>query len=120
MGLSIKSKFWIVDEKGQPVFGSGRKRILEKIAELGSIRAAALDLNMSYRAVWGKIKAAEERLGFKLVETRPGGGKNRGAKLTPAAFELLKMFQELQLKGNTEADGLFKRIFKTKKSSKKT
>ncbi|MBW2092926.1 MAG: LysR family transcriptional regulator, partial [Deltaproteobacteria bacterium] len=71
MGLQIKSKFWIEDDKGRPVFGQGRRIILEKIDESGSIRAAAIDLKMSYRAVWGKIRAAEERLGIKLVETFP-------------------------------------------------
>jgi len=112
MGLQIKSKFWIEDDKGRPVFGQGRRIILEKIDELGSIRAAAIDLKMSYRAVWGKIRAAEERLGIKLVETFPGGGKNRGARLTPEAREFLHMFQRLHDEGNAQADSLFKKVFK--------
>ncbi|MBW2053092.1 MAG: LysR family transcriptional regulator [Deltaproteobacteria bacterium] len=112
MALQIKSKFWIEDGKGRPVFGHGRRIILERIDELGSIRAAAIDLKMSYRAVWGKIKAAEERLGIKLIETFPGGGKKRGALLTPEAREFLQMFQQLQDQGNAQADVLFKKVFK--------
>jgi len=112
VNLKVKSKFWIEDDKGRPIFGSGRCLILEKIDELGSIRAAALDLKMSYRAVWGKLKATEKRLGFKLIETFPGGGKARGARLTPKARELIDMFQKLHDRGNDQADELFKKIFK--------
>ena len=111
MTLKVKSKFWIEDDKGRPVLGSGRQMILERIEELGSIRAAAADLKMSYRAVWGKIKTTEERLGVKLVETVPGGGRSRGASLTPEARELLSMFRDLHEKGNRQADALFKKIF---------
>jgi molybdate transport system regulatory protein len=112
MNLKVMSKFWIEDEKGRPIFGQGRRLILEKINELGSIRAAAEDLKMSYRAVWGKIKAAEKNLGIKLVVTSPGGGKNRGARLTPDAVEFLEKFQTLHDQGNTQADRLFKKVFK--------
>ena len=109
--LRVRSKFWIVDESGQPLFGGGRRRILEKIDELGSISAAAEELKMSYRAVWGKIKTMEERLGLNLVETHVGGGKNRGAQLTPQAQKLLAMFQELHDRGNQQADKLFEKLF---------
>jgi len=111
MALRVRSKFWIEDDQGRPIFGRGRGLILEKIDELGSIRATAMELQMSYRAVWGKIKATEERLGFKLVETSRGGGRGRGARLTPEAKKLLGMFQELHRQGNTLADNLFNRIF---------
>ena len=68
--LSIKSKIWIEDESGKVVFGTGRLRILELVDRYGSIHAAAKELKMSYRAVWGKIKATEERLGQSLWRTQ--------------------------------------------------
>lgn len=111
MTFKIKSKFWIVDDQGRPVLGSGKRLILQTIDETGSIKAAAEHLKMSYRAAWGKIKVTEERLGFKLVETSVGGGKNRGARLTEEARQLLKMFKELQEEGNRQADILFQRVF---------
>ena len=111
MKLRVRSKFWIEDGDGQPLFGGGRLIILEKIDELGSIKAAAEDLKMSYRAVWGKIKTTEERLGVKLVETTVGGGRQRGARLTSEAKELLTMFKELQETGNDQADALFQKVF---------
>ena len=89
--------------------------ILDKIGELGSIRAVADDLKMSYRAVWGKIRATEQRLGIKLIETSPGGGKNRGARLTPEAEQLIEMFKELAEQGNKQADEIFRKVFSQQK-----
>ena len=100
-----------MDGQGQPIFGGGKEKILRRIDELGSIKAAAENLNMSYRAVWGKIKATEERLGLQLVHTSRGGGPDRGARLTPEARELLRMFQQLHEQGNQQADELFARLF---------
>ena len=111
MEFRVKSKFWIEDDSGRPVLGAGRTLILETIAEQGSIKAAADVLGMSYRAVWGKIKSAEERLGMQLVETRAGGGPSRGANLTPDAERLLGMFHELHEQGNRTADEIFKKVF---------
>lgn len=71
--LKVKVKIWIEDENGKMVFGTGRMRILEAVHQNGSILAAAKELGMSYRAVWGKIKASEERLGQPLVRKHMGG-----------------------------------------------
>ena len=79
MTLKVRSKFWIVDEQGRPLFGQGRRIILEKIEELGSIKAAAEELKMSYRAVWGKIKATEERMGHPSLWKPPREAAATGA-----------------------------------------
>ena len=55
----IRSKVWMEDEEGNVVFGLGRLRILEAIQRLGSINAAAKELKMGYRAIWGRITASE-------------------------------------------------------------
>jgi molybdate transport system regulatory protein len=41
------------------------------VDECQSLNAAAKKLDISYRLAWGKIKAAEARLGFELVENFP-------------------------------------------------
>jgi molybdate transport system regulatory protein len=50
------------------VFGAGRYMILKEVDEHGSLKKAAENLGMSYRAAWGKIKKSEELLGQKLIE----------------------------------------------------
>ncbi len=109
--MQIKSKFWLEDDDGEPVFGEGRQKILELIDELGSMQATAKALNMSYRGVWARIKATEERLGLKLVETSVGRGKNRGSRLTPAAHKLLEDYKILNERGMIHSDELFAAIF---------
>ena len=76
-----RSKIWIEDDHGNVVFGLGRYRILTLIKEKGSLQAAAKQLKMGYRGIWGRIKATEERLGEKLLIKTVGGRKGGGSQL---------------------------------------
>ena len=105
--LKIKTKVWIEDQQGGLVFGSGRLRILSAVLDHGSIQAAAKELNMSYRAVWGKIKATEERLGQPLITRRTGGTGGGGSELTPLGKALVTRFRQLQSQTEMAADNLF-------------
>ena len=109
--LVVKSKIWIEDENGKMVFGSGRLRILKAIEEQGSILAAAKELHMSYRAVWGKIKATEERLGQPLLSRRVGGAQGGGSELTPLGRALVERFHQLQNLTEQKADSIFQDLF---------
>ncbi|SJZ88552.1 winged helix-turn-helix domain-containing protein [Selenihalanaerobacter shriftii] len=108
--MEPKIKLWLeVDD--EIVFGIGRLILLEKIDRLGSINKAANELNMSYRAAWGKIKASEERLGFKLVETKVGGSKGGGTELTSKAKKVMKKYQEYEELINQKVQKIFKNKF---------
>ena len=76
--VSVKSKVWLEDRHGRIIFGLGRMRILSAIEKCGSLNAAAKDLKMSYRAVWGKIKVTEEALGKPLLVKSQGGNAGGG------------------------------------------
>ncbi|MGD9211327.1 MAG: LysR family transcriptional regulator [Desulfobacteraceae bacterium] len=93
--LFIRSKVWIEDEHGEVVFGLGRIRILEAVDRLGSLQAAAKELKMGYRAIWGRIRATEERLGEPLLVRTIGGSSGGGSQLTPFARMLLEQFKAL-------------------------
>ncbi|KPL06551.1 hypothetical protein AMJ86_08145 [bacterium SM23_57] len=109
--MKIRTKVWLEDEEGNAVFGAGRKRILELIDEKGSLSEAARALKMSYRAVWGKIHATEERLGEKLVSTQVGSRRG-GSKLTPRAKELVKAFDELVMLVDSGTKKIFRDLFR--------
>ncbi len=109
--LAIKSKIWIEDDKGKMVFGAGRLRILIAVERHGSILAAAKELGMSYRAVWGKIKATEDRLGQPLLKRKVGGVKGGGSDLTPLGKNLVDRFGHLQQMAESAADDLFRDLF---------
>jgi len=101
----IRSKIWIEDGKGNVVFGSGRYRILDAVDRLASLQAAAKELKMSYRAVWGRIRASEERIGQPLV-TREG----RGSRLTPFAQELMQKYRKMQTLIRQDSDEVYDSI----------
>lgn len=109
-GMEIKSKLWI-EVGGEPVFGRGRRFLLEAIDRYGSINQAAKEVNISYRKAWSYVKAMEERLGIPLVERRTGGKDGGGAALTREAREFLRRY-ELMEEGIRElVDRKFRRVF---------
>lgn len=91
--------------------------MLELIEEKGSMQAAAKELGMSYRGVWARIKATEERLGLKLIETSVGRGKKGGSRLTEDAKNLLQSFKRLNRLGVEHTDTLFANIIEGKQES---
>jgi molybdate transport system regulatory protein len=98
----IRSKIWVEDANGKVVFGLGRYRILDAVQRLGSLQAAAQELKMSYRAIWARIRATEERLGKPLLIRDP-----QGSRLTPLGETLLKQFHRLLKSIETESDHVY-------------
>ena len=105
----IRSKIWIEDEEGKVVFGLGRLKILEAVHRLGSLKAAAKELKMSYRALWGRVKATEERLGFPLLVRSKGGATGGGSELMPFAMEFVEQFRQLHKNVVIDSDQLFEK-----------
>ncbi len=99
-----RSNIWIQDADGNVIFGFGRVRILRAIQRTGSIHAAAKELRIGYRAIWGRIKATEERMGEKLLTKTIGGAKGGGSRLTPLAEALLLEFDKARKHIEKETD----------------
>ncbi len=107
MGLRVRSKIWIENDDGKLVIGTGRLRILEAILELGSMNKAAQKLKQPFRAVWGKIRATEQRCGFRIVERT-----SEGSRLTREGLQLLDTYGRLTRRCENYADQQFKDLFK--------
>jgi molybdate transport system regulatory protein len=114
MTYGLRTKIWVVDPSGNVLFGMGRVKILEAIDRGGSINAAAKALKMSYRAVWGRLKATEERLGRELVVRTTGGASGGGSSLTPYARELIEEYKAFRRKVIEDADARFARMLLSK------
>lgn len=114
--VSVRSKVWLEDQEGRIIFGLGRMRILKAIDRCGSLNAAAKDLKMSYRAVWGKIKVTEEALGQPLLVKNQGGSAGGGSTLTPYAHTLMERYLALSRIIDTQADDLFESGFLDQRS----
>ena len=110
----IRSKVWIEDGAGKVIFGLGRYRILSAIERCGSINAAASELKMGYRAVWGKIRTTEQSLGQPLLVRNAGGAGGGGSQLTPLAKKLLREFQKVHTHVLDQSDEFFANVFEKK------
>ncbi|MDA8422148.1 MAG: LysR family transcriptional regulator [Nitrospiraceae bacterium] len=110
-GVAIRSKLWI-EVANEPVFGRGRRFLLEAIDAHGSINQAAQKVDITFRKAWCHIKAMEERLGVKLVERQAGGKNGGGATLTEDARRFLKKYETLENGIQEIVDEKFKRVFR--------
>ncbi len=108
--MKVKSKIWI-EVDGEPVFGRGRRFLLQAIDRYGSISQAAKEINISYRKAWSYIKAMEERLGIKLVNRHTGGRDGGGATLTDEARKFLRRYEMLEEGIREIVDERFREIF---------
>ena len=111
--MEIRSKLWI-EVEGAPVFGKGRRILLEAIEKYGSINQAAKEINISYRKAWSYINVMEDRLGIKLIERQVGGRNGGGAVLTDQARAFLKQYGELERDIEDIVDKKFRAIFRGK------
>lgn len=111
--MEFKIKTWIAKD-GHVVFGEGRRKLLVLVKETGSLNKAAKEMKMSYRAAWGKIKKAEQRLGYKLLESKAGGTSGGGSSLTPKGEALLDQFERFEKSVNVSAKKHFGKEFQEK------
>jgi molybdate transport system regulatory protein len=107
-GPTIRLHLWLETDEGV-FFGAGRALLLAKIEEHGSLKKAAEDLGMSYRAAWGKIRATEKVLGFRLIAQN--GCKKGGLRLTEHGLLFKKKFslwfQEVEKEALRKAREIF-------------
>lgn len=78
--------------------GPGKVRLLQAIAETGSISGAARQLKISYRRAWLMVDTLNKAFPESLVTTSAGGIKGGGAQLSDRGQALLERYQALQAK----------------------
>ncbi len=91
--MEPKYNFWL-ERNNEVVVSVWRIKLLDAIAQTGSISAGAEKMGVPYRVAWQKIREMEERLGQKLLETQTGGRDGGGAKLTPLAVDYVEKFTQ--------------------------
>ena len=89
--FAARHKLWL-EADGKLVMSDYRVRLLELVAESGSLSHAATVMGLSYRRAWGKVKEIEENLGYALVESAVGGAGGGRTTLTPAGVELVEAY----------------------------
>ncbi len=102
-------KIWL-DYRGR-AFGDGPARLLAGVERSGSLRKAAQELGMSYNKAWRILHAAEERLGFALMDRSVGGSSGGGSQLTPEARDLVARYQAVAVEAKEALEAVFQRHF---------
>ena len=92
--LIIKGHLSIENSKGH-LMGMGKKELLEKIKETGSIKAAATEMKISYRHAWEMIKKMNSISEMPLVIKNTGGSSGGGSVVTKEGEELIACYIKL-------------------------
>ena len=95
--LTADGRIWINTPEGKLV-GKGRIELLEKIKELGSIRQAALAMEMSYRQAWQMIDDMNTKAKTTLVISARGGKGGGRATITEKGEQLITLFNSFNKK----------------------
>jgi molybdate transport system regulatory protein len=91
--MKARTKIIFLDENDNKFFGDGPARLLRAIEEYGSLRTAALSMDMAYTKATKLIKNAETALGFALTIRTTGGKTGGGSQLTPKGKEWLTRYE---------------------------
>ena len=87
------TKILFTDDNGIKFFGEGPFRLLCTVEKTGSLRAAAMEMEMAYSKASKLLKQAEANLGFPLTIRSTGGKAGGGSVLTPDGKRWLRQYQ---------------------------
>lgn len=87
------TKVTFLDEQGEKFFGEGPARLLRAVERHGSLRAAAISMEMAYTKALKLTKQAEAALGYPLITRTTGGKDGGGSTLTPEGKRWLLRYE---------------------------
>lgn len=99
------TKITFIDDNGIKFFGEGPCRLLGFVEKTGSLRAAAMEMEMAYSKASKILKQAESSLGFALTTRSTGGKDGGGSTLTPEGKQWLRQYEAYRdacIKANRE------------------
>lgn len=91
----IGGRIWI-EKDGELYLGWGRVMLLQRIAELGSIAAAARSMKLAYRNAWLWVDSMNRLAPSPLVQKSAGGEKGGSATVTEEGREAIQQYKDLR------------------------
>ena len=91
--MKAVTKIMFLDDNGEKFFGEGPARLLHGVQEHGSLRAAAMSMDMAYTKALKLIRNAEAALEFPLIRRSTGGRDGGGSHLTEEGKEWLERYE---------------------------
>ena len=85
-----------IDFENGSQIGHGKIRLLEMIAQHGSISRAAKEMNMSYRRAWLLVDELNHMFCKPVIETRHGGAGGGSARLTSCGHAVIGHYRAIE------------------------
>ena len=109
--MKAVTKITFLDDNDEKFFGEGPARLLHGVEENGSLRAAAMSMNMAYTKALKLIRNAENSLGFALILRSAGGKDGGGSSLTTEGKEWLARYEAYRDACRASAHRLYLEFF---------
>lgn len=93
--LAPRQKLWL-NWDGVFLMGPNYLRFLAAVDKTGTIRGGGQAVGWSYRTCLNRLRRMERVLGAPVLATTRGGRTGGGARLTPEARRLVKVFARWQ------------------------
>jgi molybdate transport system regulatory protein len=98
--------------EGEILMGPGKADLLDAIRRRGNLRAAAIDLEMSYMRAWKLVQLMNRSFREPLVHAERGGAGRGHAALTDAGEAILEAYREMERLGRAAAAPPFRRLLR--------
>ena len=105
------TRITLTDDNGIKFFGEGPCRLLRAVEKTGSLRAAAMEMEMAYSKANKLLKQAEQALGYPLTARSTGGRDGGGSTLTPEGRKLLEQYEAYRDACVKANQALYRRFF---------
>jgi len=92
---NLKVKLYVENEDDK-FMGIGVLWLLQGVAKCGSLRAAAIDLGISYSKAFKMVENLEKALGHEVLSRRRGGASRIGASITPYGLAFMNLYDDFQ------------------------
>ena len=105
------TKIIFTDDNGVKFFGEGPFRLLCSVEKTGSLRAAAMEMEMAYSKASKLLKQAEANLGLPLTTRSAGGKDGGGSVLTPEGKRWISQYEAYRNACVKSNQALYRRFF---------
>jgi len=109
--LTAGHKVWL-DWDGDFLMCPRSLHFLAAVESAGTIRAGGEKVGWSYRTCLNRLRQMERVLGFRVLATTRGGPEGGGARLTPEARTLVKVFARWHRQVDASSQRAFRRLIK--------
>ncbi|SDY91480.1 molybdate transport system regulatory protein [Proteiniborus ethanoligenes] len=108
--MNLGWRIWLSKEDSR-IFGKGPKELLLRTESMGSLRKAAMSMNMSYSKAWNLISNLEKALEIRILDKTIGGIDGGSSTLTQEGKELIRKYEELEKRVEEAVLKIYEEIF---------